>query len=270
MTLNMQGLDISILGPACVAGLIVLSTHVPLGKQVLGRGIIFIDLAIAQIAGLGVILAQYFGIEEHGMGVQFAAAAAALAGAGLLAWTDRRWPKFQEPLIGTLFVLAATGGLLLLADNPQGGEHLKDLLVGQILWVSYSQLIPAAILSALLLAVMWLRRGRLAGLLFYGLFALAITASVQLVGVYLVFASLIVPALATVGMRGRGRLAMAYGIGAAGYVSGLVLSAVLDLPSGAMIVWTLAGCALLAQLVPALRRSYPAQGEPAQALDAAD
>ena len=266
----MQGLDISILGPACVAGLIVLSTHVPLGKQVLGRGIIFIDLAIAQIAGLGVILAQYFGIEEHGLGVQFAAAAAALGGAGLLAWTDRRWPEYQEPLIGTLFVLAATGGLLLLADNPQGGEHLKDLLVGQILWVSYSQLIPAAILSALLLAVMWLRRGRLTGLLFYGLFALAITASVQLVGVYLVFASLIVPALATVGMRGRGRLRTAYAIGAAGYVSGLVLSAVLDLPSGAMIVWTLAGCALLAQALPAVRRSHPAQGAPAVVFDAAD
>ena len=265
----MQGLDISILGPACVAGLIVLSTHVPLGKQVLGRGIIFIDLAIAQIAGLGVILAQYFGVEEHGFGVQFAAAAAALAGAGLLAWTDRRWPKFQEPLIGTLFVLAATGGLLLLADNPQGGEHLKDLLVGQILWVSYSQLIPAAILSALLLAVMWLRRGRLKGLLFYGLFALAITASVQLVGVYLVFASLIVPALATVGMQGRGRLAMAYGIGAAGYIAGLALSAVLDLPSGAMIVWTLAGCGLLAQLLPAVRRSHAALNVRVAAADVA-
>ena len=263
----MQGLDISILGPACVAGLIVLSTHVPLGKQVLGRGIIFIDLAIAQIAGLGVILAQYFGVEEHGFGVQLAAAAAALAGAGLLAWTDRRWPKFQEPLIGTLFVLAATGGLLLLADNPQGGEHLKDLLVGQILWVSYSQLIPAAILSALLLVVMWLRGGQLKGLLFYGLFALAITASVQLVGVYLVFASLIVPALATVGMSGRGRLAMAYAVGAVGYVSGLALSAVLDLPSGAMIVWTLAGCGLLAQLLPAVRRSPAAHGGSADAVD---
>ena len=263
MTLNMQGLDISILGPACIAGLIVLSTHVPLGKQVLGRGIIFIDLAIAQVAGLGVILAQYFGIEEHGFGVQFAAAAAALAGAGLLAWTDRRWPKQQEPLIGTLFVLAATGGLLLLADNPQGGEHLKDLLVGQILWVSYAQLIPAAILSVILLAAMWLRRGRLTGLPFYGLFALAITVSVQLVGVYLVFASLIVPALATVAMRGRARLAMAYGIGVAGYVSGLVLSAVLDMPSGAMIVWTLAGCGLLAQLLPVVRRSHSVHGVPA-------
>jgi zinc/manganese transport system permease protein len=236
----------------------VLSTHVPLGKQVLSRGIIFIDLAIAQIAGLGVILAQYLGIDEHGFGVQLAAAAAALAGAGLLSWTDRRWPEYQEPLIGTLFALAATGGLLLLADNPQGGEHLKDLLVGQILWVSYAQLIPAAVLSIVLLTFMWLRGGKLIGLLFYALFALAITASVQLVGVYLVFASLIVPALATAGMKGRSRLVGAYIIGALGYVSGLVLSAVFDMPSGAMIVWTLAGCALLAQAVPAVRRSHPA------------
>jgi zinc/manganese transport system permease protein len=256
--LNWDGLDIGILGPACLAGLIVLSTHVPLGKQVLARGIIFIDLAIAQIAALGVILAQYFGVDEHGMGVQFAAAAAALAGAGLLSWTDRRWPEYQEPLIGTLFVLAATGGLLLLANNPQGGEHLKDLLVGQILWVSFEQLIPAAVLSAVLLALMWWWRGRLVGIAFYALFALAITASVQLVGVYLVFASLIVPALATAGVKGGARLAAAYAIGVFGYVAGLALSAVLDLPSGAMIVWTLAGGALLAQLVPAVRASHRA------------
>ncbi|GAB3375306.1 metal ABC transporter permease [Lysobacter rhizosphaerae] len=267
--MTLEGLDLSILGPACVAGLVVLSTHVPLGKQVLSRGIIFIDLAIAQIAGLGVILAQYLGIDEHGFGVQIAAAAAALAGAGLLSWTDRRWPEYQEPLIGTLFALAATGGLLLLADNPQGGEHLKDLLVGQILWVSYAQLIPAAVLSAVLLAFMWLRGGKLVGLLFYSLFALAITASVQLVGVYLVFASLIVPALATAGMKGRSRLVAAYVIGALGYVSGLVLSAVFDMPSGAMIVWTLAGCALLAQAVPAVRRSHPAHETERAVFDAA-
>lgn len=258
LELNWDGLDISILGPACLAGLIVLSTHVPLGKQVLARGIIFIDLAIAQIAALGVILAQYVGVDEQSFGVQIAAAAAALAGAGLLAWTDKRWPEYQEPLIGTLFVLAATGGLLLLANNPQGGEHLKDLLVGQILWVSFAQLIPAAILSVVLLAFMWLRRGQLTGLVFYALFALAITVSVQLVGVYLVFASLIVPALATAGMKGKGRLSVAYAIGFLGYASGLVLSAVLDLPSGALIVWTLAACALLAQCLPAVRRSHPA------------
>jgi zinc/manganese transport system permease protein len=254
MTLNLEGLDAGILGPACAAGLLVLATHVPLRKQVLARGIIFIDLAIAQIAGLGVILAQALGVDEHGFSAQFAAAAAALFGAGLLAWTDKRWPERQEPLIGTLFVLAATGGLLLLANNPQGGEHLKDLLVGQILWVNYAQLIPVALLSAVILGLMRWRRGRFNGLWFYGLFALAITASVQLVGVYLVFASLIVPALATIGMSGRKGLVAAYAIGALGYVGGLVLSAVFDLPSGALIVWTLAGFALLAQAVPALRR----------------
>jgi len=261
LELNWDGLDASILGPACLAGLIVLATHVPLGKQVLSRGIIFIDLAIAQIAALGVILAHFCGVDEQSFGVQIAAATAALAGAGLLAWTDKRWPEYQEPLIGTLFVLAATGSLLLLANNPQGGENLKDLLVGQILWVSFAQLIPAAILSAVLLVFLWLRRGRLTGLFFYALFALAITVSVQLVGVYLVFASLIVPALATAGMTGRWRLSAAYVIGALGYASGLVLSAVFDLPSGALIVWTLAACALLAQLVPAVRRSHPAHIE---------
>ena len=251
--MNWQGLELSILGPACLAGLLVLSTHVPLGQQVLARGIIFIDLAIAQVAALGVILAQYFGMDEGGYGVEIAAATAALAGGALLTWTDRKWPDFQEPLIGTLFVLAATGSLLLLANNPHGSEHLKDLLVGQILWVSVRQLVPVAVLSAALLSVMWWRRDQLAGLLFYGLFALAITASVQLVGVYLVFASLIVPALATAGLSGPRRMVTAYAIGASGYVTGLILSAMLDLPSGAMIVWTLASCGLLARMLLAIR-----------------
>lgn len=253
--MNWDGLDFSILGPACLAGLIVLSTHVPLGTKVLARGIIFIDLAIAQIAALGVILAQFLGMDEHGFGVQLAAAIAALLGASLLSATDKRWPDYQEPLIGTVFVLAATGSLLLLANNPHGGEHLKDLLIGQILWVSPGQLWIAAIASLVLLAVIAWRGARLTGLAFYAVFALAITVSVQLIGVYLVFTSLIVPALATAGMRGRSRLIVAYAIGAAGYVSGLVLSAVLDLPSGAMIVWTLAFCGLLAQALPIVRRS---------------
>lgn len=254
--MNLDGLDIGILGPAFLAGLLVLSTHVPLGTQVLARGIIFIDLAIAQIAALGVIVAQFAGVDAAGYGVQAAATTAALGGAALLAWTDRHWPEFQEPLIGTLFVLAATGALLLLANNPHGGEHLKDLLVGQILWVGYGQLLPTALLSAVLLAVIGWKRGRLEGALFYALFAIAVTASVQLVGVYLVFASLIVPALATAGMAGRRRLVAAYLIGVSGYAAGLVLSAVLDLPSGATIVWTLAAVAMLAQAIPAVRGSH--------------
>jgi len=256
---NWDGLDIAILGPACAAGLLVLATHVPLGQQVLRRGIIFIDLAIAQVAALGVIGAQYLGIDEHSTSVQFVAAAAALLGAAVLSWTDRRWPQYQEPLIGTLFVLAATGGLLLLANHPHGSEHLKDLLVGQILWVSWPALLPIALLTGVLLGLIAWRRERLDGMWFYALFAIAITASVQLVGVYLVFASLIVPALATAGMDGSPRLVAGYGIGIAGYVLGLVSSAVLDLPSGAMIVWTLAFAALAAQLVPVVRRVHPSR-----------
>ena len=268
LELNWDALDVSILGPACLAGLIVLATHVPLGKQVLSRGIIFIDLAIAQIAALGVILSQFFDVDaflvQHvgagmeGYGVQLVAIAAALSGAGLLAWTDRRWPEYQEPLIGTLFVLAATGCLLVVSHNPEGSEHLKSLLAADILFIEYKQLVPAALLSAILLVFMWLRRDRLAGLVFYSLFAVAITVSVQLVGVYLVFASLIIPALATAGMKGKLRLVAAYLIGALGYILGLTLSAILDLPSGALIVWTLAACGLLSQLAPAVRRSHPA------------
>src|SRR5205085_6835559 len=88
--MNLEALDTSILGPAFTAGLIVLATHVPLGRQVLARGIIFIDLAIAQIAALGVIGAQYFGLDEQGsIGVHVAAALSALDGAALLAWTAK-------------------------------------------------------------------------------------------------------------------------------------------------------------------------------------
>ncbi|MFO1295015.1 MAG: metal ABC transporter permease, partial [Rubrivivax sp.] len=188
--------DWQILLPALCAGLLVLATHVPLGAQVLERGIVFIDLAIAQIAGIGVIAADALGLEPQGWAVQVSALTAALLGAFVLTWTERRWPDIQEALIGVSFVLASCAGLLLLAGNPHGGEHLKDLLVGQILWVTPSQLAAAAALTAFVLAA-WFGFGKRLGRAgFYGLFALAVTASVQLVGVYLVFTSLIVPALA--------------------------------------------------------------------------
>ncbi len=237
--MNLQALDWGILGPAFCAGLIVLATHVPLGQQVLRRGIVFIDLAIAQIAGLGVIAADAMGWEPEGLAVQIAAVCAALLGALLLTFTEKRWPEVQEALIGVLFVLAACAGILLLADNPHGGEHLKDLLVGQILWVRYDQLPAVAVLMGILLAI-WLGAGtRLGRLGFYGLFAVAVTASVQLVGVYLVFASLIVPALASRFHAPRRRLLIGYGVGVTGYASGLAASAVLDLPSGAVVVCAL-------------------------------
>ncbi len=245
--MNWAALDIGILGPALVAGLLVLVTHVPLGSQVLDRGIVFIDLAIAQIAGLGAMSADALGLPEGGLAVQLAATGAALLGALLLTWTERRAPQQQEALIGVLFVLAACAGILLLAGNPHGGEHLKELLVGQILWVRPSQLLGLGAVTALLLLVIgtgWMARWGRFG--FYAVFALAVTASVQLVGVYLVFSSLILPALGSRGMRGARRLRWGYAIGALGYALGLGLSALFDLPSGAVIVWTLAGCAGIA------------------------
>ncbi len=252
--MNLDALDMSILGPAFLAGLFVLATHVPLGRQVLSRGIIFIDLAIAQAAGLGVIVAGVLGWDAHGIAAQAAAFAAAIVGALGLAWTDSRFPHIQEAIIGVFFVLCATGGLLLLANNPHGGEELKDLLVGQILWVDFHNLFPAAVVTVLVLALWFGWRQKLGRPGFYLMFALSVTVSVQLVGVYLVFASLIVPALVTRRMAEKPGLAWAYGVGAMGYVIGLALSALFDLPTGAVIVWSLAvlavimGAILFAQL----------------------
>ena len=243
--MNVAALDFSILLPALLAGMLVLVTHVPLGRAVLARGIVFIDLAIAQIAGFGVVAADALGFAAQGWAMQGAALGAAVLGALLLTWSEKRWPEIQEALIGVLFVLAASASLLLLANNPHGGEHLKDLLVGQILWVSNAQLVGAAIVTALL-ALVWLAsRRRLGRTGFYLLFACAITLSVQLVGVYLVFASLIIPALAGRSLTAARGLTLAYLVGVAGYILGLGASALFDLPSGAVIVWTIGLAALL-------------------------
>jgi zinc/manganese transport system permease protein len=238
--------ELSIILPALLACVLVLSTHVPLGTEVLRRGIIFIDLAIAQVAGLGVIAADAMGWEPQGYLVQVAAVTAALVAAYILHFTEKRWPAIQEALIGVSFVLAATAGLLLLSGNPHGGENLKELLVGQVLWVTYQQLMPVAIISVLVLGAWYLMRGRLRGFGFYAVFAFAVTASVQLVGVYLVFASLIIPALATRHITRRGvRILCGYVVGTLGALAGLLLSVFADLPAGAVIVWCLATLAVI-------------------------
>lgn len=222
--------DLLLFWPALMAGLLVAATHVPLGIQVLRRGIVFIDLAVAQIAGLGVIAADWLGVGHHGVAAQMSALAAALAGALVLNWTDRRWPEVQEAIIGVAFILAANIAIVLLAAHPQGSEHLKDLLVGQLLWVKAEQLPLAALASAAILALWFSLKGRF----FYILFACAVTLSVQLVGIYLVFATLIIPALAT------RKLLAGYALAALGYAAGLILSALFDLPAGPAIVCTLA------------------------------
>ena len=240
--MNLDTAGLGILLPAFVAGLLVSATHVPLGMQVLARGIVFIDLAVAQCAGLGVIVADSIGLEPRGAEVQLAALMAAIIAALAMTWTERRWPDLQEAIIGMVFVLAASGSVLLLAGNPRGGEHLRDLLVGQILWASAAWLPWVAVIYGVVLAL-WFGAGergeRLGRTGFYALFALTVTISVQLVGLYLVFATLIIPALATRALP-RLRLTAAYAIAGLGYASGLLISGWSDLPPGALIPWTMA------------------------------
>ncbi len=245
-----------ILLPALVAGLLVISTHIPLGFKVLSRGIIFMDLAIAQVAGLGALLVTVLvGENASPLITQAGAMLLALGAALLLLKCEQLTQRYQEPLIGTLFVLAATAGMLLLAGDPHAGEHMTDLLSGQILWVSREQLITSGALTGVLLIALWIARQSHA--MFYALFAVAITLSVQLVGVYLVFATLIIPALSTVRIALQKRqLLVAYGLAIVAYATGLIASALFDLPSGPLIVWSLALSGAVTAFVAKSQQNY--------------
>ena len=226
--------SVSILWPALLAGILVLASHVPLGTQVLQRGIIFIDLAVAQAAATGALLANFLLDHPQGWQTEIAAGAAALAMALALHQMERWLPEIQEAVIGGSFVMLACVAILATSHDSHGAEHIGNLLLGQILWVDTTMLIGLAVASALALLAMALFRHPLAR--FYLPFALAITAAVQAVGVYLVFASLIFPALATLHLQGRRALALALVTGVSGYAVGLAASLWLDLPSGPAVV----------------------------------
>lgn len=241
---------LSILLPAFAAGLVVLASHVVMGRQVLRRGIIFIDLAIAQVAAVGAVLAVAVHDLEHLPLVHWwLPLLFALAGAALIAWFERVAPTELEALIGCLYVIAAVAAMLVLANDPHGGELLKQLLSGQILWTDWDALVWPAVFTAVVCGLMLGRPALANGRWFYPLFALMITFSVQLVGVYLVFASLILPALAGNRFSGAKSLLIGYGVGVLGYLVGLALSAYRDLPAGATVVISLAAMALLARLL---------------------
>ena len=124
----------SVLAAPLVAGLLALLTHVPLGEQVLRRGIVFIDLAIAQIAALGVLAAGSGGGVDSSA-AWWAGSLAALAGALLVAWLARRWPDQREALIGLVYVGGAAAAMLWVSADPHGAQKLRALLAGDILWV---------------------------------------------------------------------------------------------------------------------------------------
>lgn len=226
---------LGLLAPAFIAGLIVASTHVPLGQEVLKRGIIFIDLAVAQIAALGVVFAHVVFQAQGTLTSILSALLFALGAGALFSWLEKKAPQNLEALIGSTFVIAASLSILLLANDPHGGKHMQDMLAGQILWVNWHQLVMTAVIYVILLYV-WVRFRANRSALFYFVFPIAITLSVQLVGVYLVFASLIIPALGCVNLEKGARVLAGYLIAFLSFLLGLLISTQFDLPSGPVIV----------------------------------
>lgn len=248
--------DLSVLGWPLAAGVLVLLSHVPLGLQVLRRGIVFIDLAVAQVAALGVLVAGSFSANA-GLSA-LAGMASALAGAGLVAALSRAWPERREALIGLVYVAGAVASLLWVSADPHGGQKLASLLAGDVLWVLPGQLGALAAATAVFLVLHRVWGGSLwNSAAFYPAFAVLVSLSVPLLGLYLVFATLIVPALAVVARLRRTWAGVALGILA--YAAGLLASLWWDLPSGPCAVLSLMATGLLVAL-PGLRLLYREAG----------
>lgn len=230
---------ISLLAPAFVAGALISLVHVPLGQEVLRRNIIFLDLAVAQFAALGMIAFQTFIIVDEysllaGYGRLGAGLIAAILCALIFHMLEKKSGKYQEALIGCAFVLAASMGLLLVANSPHGGEEIQNILEGQILWTSWSHIIfVAPIFVSVFLTWIFFKNKR--SFLFYPLFAITIPFSVSMIGVYLVFASLIFPALAVVKLTNY-KLTIGIIISTLSYLLGLIASYLFDWPAGPAIV----------------------------------
>ena len=223
------------MAPALAAGLIVAAVHAPFGIEVLRRGIVFIDLAMAQIVGLALILLGLWLEEPSWMARQAAAFGAGVVAALFFRWIERATSAEQEAVIGGAFVVAASLVLLALTDDPHGGEEMRSVLSGQILFVSWRDIAMFAPIYAAAILLRLAVSGARSGMGFFVPFALVVTASVQLVGVYVVFASLILPALAA---RSGGDYALRRALvnGAAAVVVGIVVSTAADLPAGPVLV----------------------------------
>lgn len=244
--------SVMILAPALLAGILVLASHVSLGRQVLSRGIIFIDLAVAQAAATGALLAMMLLDHAETWHTELFAGSAALLMALLLHQLEKQVPHIQEALIGGSFVTLASVAALVTSQDAHGSEHIQSLLEGQILWTDKTMLLILAIASAVSIVAQLQFRHPLAR--FYLPFALAITAAVQAVGVYLVFASLIFPALATRNLPGIRGVITGILLGTLCYAVGLAMSLWFDWPSGPAVVAALAVvCSLILILIPQAR-----------------
>lgn len=250
---------------ACV---ILAGIHVYFGAHVIKRGVIFVDLSLAQVAAFGSTLAFLFGVELDSFTAYLLSLGFAMVGALIFAMTRRRDNEIpQEAIIGIVYAVATAAAILAVARRPEGAEHIKAILVGSVLTVTPMTVLKTAILYAIIGALHWLWRKpiwaitndadtarnqgvslRLWDFVFYGSFAFVVTSSVQIVGVLLVFALLVVPGTAAIvtGIKSISRrLVFGWIFGVVVCVVGMVISFVADLPPGATIVG-LFGAALLA------------------------
>lgn len=245
---------------------VIVGIHAYLGLHILARGVIFVDLALAQLAALGAALALVAGFDLDGAAGYAASLGSAVIGAALFSMTrTRRAEVPQEAIIGIVYVVAAAASIIALDRSAHGAEHLKEVLVGQILWVTWTDVGRALGVYVLVGVLHWIwRRPFLwvsAGgsgmepaavrgwdFLFYATFGVVISVSVPIAGVLLVFSFLIVPAVCAVLLATSfsARLLVAWSVGFGVSAIGCTLSYLLDLPTGAAVVCTFgAGLALL-------------------------
>ncbi len=230
------------------ASVLLVGIHAYFGMQVIARGVIFVDLALAQLAALGATVAFMLGHATQSAATLAWSLGFTLFAAVLLASTRRLSARIpQEALIGVIYVVAAAASFLLVDKAPQGTEHIKQILTGNILTVGITDLLTIAPLYAFIGVMHWLAAGRLArgaffpwirDLFFFGTFGIVVTSSVALAGVLLVFSFLIIPA--AIGLlyadRPAKQLAIGWAAGVIASLAGLAASYVWDLPTGATMV----------------------------------
>lgn len=222
------------MGPALAACLMIALTHAPLGIEVVRRGIIFIDLAIAQIAALGIVIANIIFHDPSVYAVQGLALLLAILAGTFFYKMETVVRDNLEAVIGVSFVLAASLVLLVLSGSTQAGEDLTHLLGGQVLFVTWEQVLSHSFVYLCVLFLWFFYPACRSGLSFYVVFAFALTSSVQLVGVYLVFSSLILPALAA--LNTQRPYIVAWSCGISSVLLGMAVSILIDYPSGPIMV----------------------------------
>jgi zinc/manganese transport system permease protein len=228
--------ELSVILPGLLAGFLVLMLLVPLGQEVLQRRMVFIDLALAQMAALGMLLPTVFG-WNFGTGLTLLVGlAVAMAGGSLVGFLRTRVQGHVEAMIASVYVIAASLSFLAVAQSAHGTERLKQLLEGQLLWLTLPDLAALAAVVWLFSLLLWKKHDWVYGKGFFMVLAVAVVFSVQAVGVYLVFASLIMPVLWAALVGRTCRLWTLIGLGGLAYLLGMLLSLWVDLPTSGLVV----------------------------------